>query len=84
MAGFLARNPKVKTLRGKRIEGTRVKAVTAEAIKAHFARLNLPIVQQIPPEHQYNMDETGIMEGKGFNGLVVGLLGGFVGTASVK
>jgi hypothetical protein len=72
MTGFLTRNPKVKTLRGKRIESARIKAVTAESIKAHFARLNHPIVQKIPPEHRYNIDETGIMEGMGLNGLVVG------------
>ncbi len=72
MEGFKARNPAIKTLKGKRMEVARLKGVTAEAIKAHFDNLNLPEVRKIPPEHRYNMDETGIMEGFGINGLVVG------------
>lgn len=72
ISGFYARNPKIKTLRGKRTENSRIKSVTAEAIKAHFNNLDLPAVRDIPPECRWNMDETGIMEGFGINGLVVG------------
>ncbi len=71
MTGFLARNSTVKTLRGKRIKNARVKSVTAEAIKAHFERLDLPAIRKIPPEYRYNIDETGIMEGFGINGLII-------------
>lgn len=72
ISGFYARNPKIKTLRGKRTENSRIKSVTAKAIKAHFDNLDLPAVRGIPPECRWNMDETGIMEGFGINGLVVG------------
>ena len=72
MEQFLNRNPSIKTLKGKRMENSRVKAVTTESIKRFFSRLQLPAIQAILPENRYNMDETGIMQGFGINGLVVG------------
>jgi len=54
------------------MENSRVKAVTTESIKQFFSRLQLPAIQAILPENRYNMDETGIMQGFGINGLVVG------------
>jgi hypothetical protein len=49
-----------------------MKRVTTKSIKLLFERLNHPAIQSILPENRYNMDETGIMEGFGINGLVVG------------
>ena len=72
MAGFFRRNPKVKTLKGQRIDSARIKSVTTDAINGLFGCLKNPEVKDIPPERRYNMDEIGIMEGQGVNGLVVG------------
>lgn len=41
-------------------------------IKDFFQFQYLPDVKDIPGEHRYNMDETGILEGRGSNGLVLG------------
>jgi len=72
MEQFLRRHPSITTLKGRRIENSRIKAVTAKSIQQFFDRLQLPAIQAIPPEYRYNMDETGIMQGFGINGLVVG------------
>lgn len=37
-----------------------------------FQFLNLPEIKGIPGQHRYNMDETGILEGRVSNGLVLG------------
>ncbi|KAM5344602.1 hypothetical protein ACJ41O_013137 [Fusarium nematophilum] len=68
---FLRRNPDVKTVRGKSIDFNRLNGASTEKIQECFARLALPIVKRIPPQYRYNIDETGIMEGKGDNGLVL-------------
>jgi 4-hydroxybenzoate polyprenyltransferase len=57
---------------GKRIDLARINGASTEKIKGFFKLLQLPAVQAIAPEHRYNMDETGLMEGQGDNGLVVG------------
>ena len=44
----------------------------AEELEDFFEKLASPEIRNIPPQHRYNMDETGIMEGKGGNGLVLG------------
>ena len=72
MQGFFARNPQVKTLRGKSIDSRRVNGASAENIKAFFQLLSIPKVQAIKPCNRWNMDETGIMQGHRGNGLVVG------------
>ena len=72
MENFFDRYPSVKTMRGKRSENSRMKGATAKTIKRFFERLDHPAIRDILPEHRYNMDETGIMEGFGINGLVVG------------
>ena len=43
-----------------------------EVISPWFNHFYIPEVQAIKPENRYNMDEAGIMEGLGENGLVVG------------
>jgi len=72
MTGFLRRNPEIKTMRGKRIDSIRINGASTERIKGFFAILAMPIIKEIPPQDRYNMDETGILEGQGSNGLVLG------------
>ena len=72
MEGFLRRNPSVRTMKGKSIESARLSNANAETIQDFLKRLKEPTIAAIPPQHRYNMDESGIMEGLGINGLVVG------------
>ncbi|KAK5995541.1 MFS-type transporter clz9 [Cladobotryum mycophilum] len=72
LTGFLARNPEVKTIRGKQMDSVRINGATTKIIKDFFYLLELPLIKGIPPENRYNMDETGILEGQGTNGLVLG------------
>ncbi|OAQ65585.1 transposase [Purpureocillium lilacinum] len=53
----------------QRIDAARVNGASTEVIRPWFNNFFLPEVQAIKPEHRYNMDEAGIMEG---NGLVDG------------
>jgi DDE superfamily endonuclease/Psq-like protein/Tc5 transposase-like DNA-binding protein len=75
MAGFLRRNPILKTKKQFRIESVRVNGATTEVIKKWWPNLTIPAIQAIKPENRWNMDEAGIMEGMGDNGLVVGSVG---------
>jgi hypothetical protein len=72
MAGFIRRNPILKTKRQLRIDSIRVNGATSDIIRPWFQKLEVPSVKAIKPENQWNMDEAGIMEGQGENGLVVG------------
>jgi hypothetical protein len=72
MAGFLRRNPILQTKRARNIDSVRVNGATTQVIKDWFQRLNIPAISSIKPENRWNMDESGIMEGMGVNGLVVG------------
>ena len=72
MEGFLRRNPILRTKRARNIDSTRVNGATTATIKSWFQRLVIPVITAIKPENRYNMDESGIMEGYGANGLVVG------------
>ena len=72
MQHFLKRNPAIKTLQGKKIEYLCVNRALTENIKGLFERLALPTVKVVLPGDRWNMDESGIMEGYGINGLVVG------------
>ena len=71
MEHFLARNPILKTKRSRSMDSQRVNRATTEIIKPWFRLLAIPAVQKIHPSNRWNMDETGIMEGLGINGLVV-------------
>jgi 4-hydroxybenzoate polyprenyltransferase len=70
--GFLRRNPILRTKRARNIDSARVNSATTTIIKSWFQRLVIPVIATIKPENRYNMDESGIMEGFGANGLVVG------------
>lgn len=72
MDQFFQRNPAIRTKRGKRIECQRLNGASNENIRAFFKLLASPSIKRIPAKHRWNMDETGIMEGFGINGLVVG------------
>ena len=72
MAGFIRRNPILKTKKQLRIDSIRVNGATSDIIRPWFQKLEVPAVKAIKPENRWNMDEAGIMEGQGENGLVVG------------
>ena len=72
MAGFLRRNPILRTKKQLHIDSVRVNGATTEIIKKWWPKLAVPAIKAIRPENRYNMDEAGIMEGMGDNGLVVG------------
>jgi 4-hydroxybenzoate polyprenyltransferase len=69
---FLRRNPILRTKKARNIDSTRVNNATTAIIKSWFSRLSVPAILAIKPENRWNMDESGIMEGFGTNGLVVG------------
>jgi hypothetical protein len=71
MAGFLRRNPVLKTKKQFRIDFVRVNSVTSDILKAWFQKLKIPVIKAIKPENRWNMDEAGIIEGQGENGLVI-------------
>jgi hypothetical protein len=70
--GFVKRHPEVRTLRGKRIDLLRANGATSDQVKAFFLFLKNPTIRDIPASRRYNMDEGGILEGVGINGLVLG------------
>ena len=72
MEGFLRRNPILRTKKQLQIESVRVNGATTEVIKKWFQNMALPYIKSVKPENRWNMDEAGIMEGIGDNGLVVG------------
>ena len=69
---FLARHKEIKTRRSRKIDTARFNGATTDRIKAFFQLLQLPAIKDIPKENRYNMDECGVMEGQGHNGLVLG------------
>jgi 4-hydroxybenzoate polyprenyltransferase len=69
---FLKRNPILRTKRQYSIDSVRVNGATSEIIKLWFQKFQIPEIKAIKPENRWNMDEAGIMEGQGVNGLVVG------------
>ena len=72
MAGFLHRNPILRTKKQFRIDSAYVNGAITDVIRKWWPKLLPPVVKAIKPENRYNMDEAGIMEGMGDNGLVVG------------
>jgi 4-hydroxybenzoate polyprenyltransferase len=72
MTGFLHRNQRIKTLKGKGIDRKRINGANPDAIRGFFDLLDQPGVKSIPPRNRWNFDETGVFQGLGTNGLVVG------------
>ncbi|EAQ88443.1 hypothetical protein CHGG_05062 [Chaetomium globosum CBS 148.51] len=69
---FFKRHPEVKTKKAKRVDYKRIEGATTEVIRTWFEKLVLPAIEDMLPEHRGNMDELGVMEGMGTNGLCVG------------
>jgi 4-hydroxybenzoate polyprenyltransferase len=63
MAGFLRRNPVLKTKKQFKINSVRVNSVTSDILKAWFQKLEILAIKAIKPENRWNMDEAGIIEG---------------------
>ncbi|KAF4808752.1 hypothetical protein CGCTS75_v014793 [Colletotrichum tropicale] len=70
---FIRRNPSVKVQRSRSIDSRRVNRASTEVIRDWFKHLAIPEIISIKPSNRYNMDETGILEGQGSNGLVLGM-----------
>ncbi|KZL83394.1 transposase, partial [Colletotrichum incanum] len=69
---FIRRNPSIKVQRSRSIDSRRVNRASAKVIRDWFKYLAIPAIIAIKPANRYNMDKTGILEGKGSNGLVLG------------
>ena len=81
---FLKRNPILKTKKELWINSACVNRATTNIIKTWFQKLDLLEVKAIQPENRWNINEAGIIEGQGVNGLVVGSVNRrFVQTAQV-
>ncbi|KAM9874670.1 transposase [Verticillium dahliae] len=70
--GFLRRNPSIKVQRARPIDSQRINGASTDVIRNWFRLLMIPEIKAIQPVNRYNMDETGILEGRGSNGLVLG------------
>ncbi|OHW97453.1 transposase [Colletotrichum incanum] len=71
--GFKRRNPSIKVQRSRPIDSRRINGACTEVIRDWFKLLAIPEIKGIKPANRYNMDETGILEGQGSNGLVLGM-----------
>ncbi|KZL67851.1 transposase [Colletotrichum tofieldiae] len=71
--GFKRRNPSIKVQRSRPIDSRRINGASTEVIRDWFKLLAIPEIKGIKPANRYNMDETGILEGQGSNGLVLGM-----------
>jgi transposase len=69
---FLARNPSIQVQKSRSIDSRRLNGATTDIIRRWFQRLAIPAITVIKPKNRYNMDEIGVMEGMGTNGLVLG------------
>ena len=69
---FMRRNPSIKVQRARPIDSQRANGASTDTIRAWFRYLSIPEIKAIQPANRYNMDETGILEGQGSNGLVLG------------
>src|SRR6266566_5652136 len=73
LEGFLRCNPSVRTLQTRRIDAARINRATTEAIQAWFPLFDLPAIKKVIQADRWNIDETGLMQGMGANGLVLGM-----------
>ena len=56
----------------KRVSYKRIKGAITKVIRTWFEKLILPTIEDILPEYRGNIDEVGVMEGIGINGLYIG------------
>jgi hypothetical protein len=69
---FFHRHPDLKALQGIRVDSEHAKGVAPEYLRRLFDTLEGPFIKSIHPQNRYNFDESGLMEGHGSNGKVVG------------
>ena len=72
LQAFLRRNPAVQVQKSRSIDSQRVNGASVEVIRPWFRYLQLPEIQRVKPANRHNMDEAGLLEGAGSNGLVLG------------
>ena len=68
---FLRRNPEVKSLKAVPLDQIRKNSTSEANIKLFFEMMAHPKISSIAPQFQYNMDETGLMEGMAYSGKVL-------------
>jgi hypothetical protein len=69
---FMGRYNDMKTLKGKKIDSERFNGASTDIIKAFFTLLMMPAIRLVKQKNRWNVDEVGMMEGIGMNGLVLG------------
>ena len=69
---FLKRNPVLKTKKQLQVDSVRVNGATSNIISLWSTKLDVPTIRTITLANRWNIDEAGIIEGQGINGLVVG------------
>ncbi|KAF4339211.1 hypothetical protein FBEOM_6870 [Fusarium beomiforme] len=72
LQSFMDRNEDVKTLPGKRMDSERYNGASTEHIKAFFMLLMMLAIRIVKQKNRYNVDEVGMIEGIGLNGLFLG------------
>ena len=55
------------------MDSARLNGAITKTIQKFFQLLEIPAIKAIRQENRYNIDEHGILEGQGSNGLVLGL-----------
>ncbi len=73
LEGFLRHNPSVRTLQTRCIDAAHINGATTEAIQAWFPLFDLPAIKKVIQVDRWNIDETGLMQGMGANGLILGI-----------
>src|SRR6266566_7179452 len=73
LEGFLRYNPHVRTLQTRRMDAARINGATTEVIQTWFTLFDLPAIKKVMQADRWNIDETGLMQGIGANGLVFGM-----------
>jgi hypothetical protein len=69
---FLKWNTEIRILKSTFIDYKRANGASTENINIFFDRLDDPVLAAIPPEHFYNADEFGLLQGVGDNSLRIG------------
>lgn len=70
VVNFKKRNPRVKTLIGKRMDATRIEGATSDNMAAYFERLDAVCRRlNIKTGNVYNFDETGTATGARYHHL---------------
>ena len=69
------RHPEIHTKRGTKLPSDRARRANSQTIEEFYKSLKeLVVAKKITPHHMYNMDESGITNGLGVRGKVIGSL----------